>query len=181
MKFALIALAALLAAPAFAEVSAGSSSGSTAMVNPGTINSPLVNIGAAPGVTAGSLDNRVTTNQAASAGTVFVSPPVAGTCTGAGSGAAVQIPGGGVVLSKGGEPVAKCDTREDVVNLKWSGAPAEVVKARQCMDKDMAEAYARAGQPCVDQRPDARAAAILNEQPDPAPVAARPMPWQAGG
>lgn len=92
-------------------------------------------------------------NTAASAGTVFVNPPAADTCARPGFGLSAQAVGGGVALSAPGVESEKCDMRADVLNLKVTGAPQEVVKARQCMDSKMAEAYARAGMPCRDMRP----------------------------
>lgn len=105
-----------------------------------------------------STDSSFRTNQAASAGTVFVNPPAADTCARAGNGFSVQGVGAGASLSLGGVESAKCDMRADSINLKVIGAPAEVIKARHCMDAQMAEAYARAGQPCVDKRPAAQMA-----------------------
>lgn len=176
MKLAAIALASLLAASgALAQSTSGSTSASTATVAPGTINSPLVNIGGTTQQPYTAADVRHTTNQAATTGTVFVNPPASGTCATAGSGLALQAVGGGAAVSIGGGASETCEAREDVVNLKWSGAPAEVVKARQCMVPAMAEAWARAGIPCVDLRTQAQPTAA-----GPA-LAQQPKPWMAGG
>lgn len=162
MKKLVIVAALMLAGHAFAQTSAGSSSGSTAMVAPGQINSPIVEVNsAAPD----RMRNDIHTNQAATAATVFVNPPAADTCAMAGSGVSLQLPGGGAAISAGGEASVRCEMRADVINLKVTGAPGEVVKARQCMDDKMAEAYARAGMPCTDARPQRTAA--TNEPTDP--------------
>lgn len=161
-----VASLALATAPlfAFAQATSDSNSGSTAtnsnVNNPTFIYSPTGG-GAASSGTAGfagptvgfnSTDQRFQTNQAATPGTVFVNPPAAETCARAGNGFAVQGVGAGLSASIGGVESVKCDMRADTINLKVTGAPQEVIKARQCMDAQMAEAYARAGQPCEDRR-----------------------------
>lgn len=183
MKFAILILAATLAAPAFAESAASSGAQSTANASPNNIGNPTVNVlgsTQAP-VTAARVDSH--TNQAATAPTVFVNPPAADTCERAGVGVS-----GGWVTGNAGLNIPrgqsdKCDMRADTINLKVTGAPQDVIKARHCMDAAMAEAYARAGQPCRDERQEARAAAILNGQSvsEGVGVARQPMPWQAGG
>lgn len=172
---------ALACTPTLAETAATSGAQSTAQASPQNIGNPVINVNGAatPAATTAKVDH--TTNQAATGPSVFVNPPSADTCERAGVGLS-----GGWVTGNAGVNIPrgqsdKCDIRADTINLKVTGAPAEVIKARHCMDAAMAEAYARAGQPCRDERPQQRAEAILNGQPDPAPVAVRPMPWQAGG
>lgn len=151
MKRILILAALAASLPAFAQSDAGASSLSraeTAVQGNGivTINNP----------SATSTDWR--TNQASAAPAVFVNAPSADTCERAGFGFAAGAVGGnaGVNIPRGQSD--KCDVRADTVNLKFTGAPQEVIKARHCMDAQLAEAYARAGQPCRDQRPQQQAA-----------------------
>lgn len=164
-----LASLALASAPlfAFAQATSDSNSGSTAtnsnVNNPTFVYSPS-GAGAAGAGTAGpalgfnSTDQRFHTNQAATPGTVFVNPPASETCARAGNGFALQGVGAGLSASIGGVESVKCDMRADTINLKVTGAPQDVIKARQCMDPQMAEAYARAGQPCEDRRPAERKA-----------------------
>lgn len=162
MQRILISIAiALACTSALAETAANSGSQSTAQASPQNIGNPIVNVNGTPTapITAARVDNNVHTNQAATPGTVFVNPPAADTCAKPGSGLAVQAPGGGAAVTIGGGESAKCDMRADTINLKVTGAPQSVIKSRQCMDPQMAEAYARAGEPCVDQRPQQRAEA----------------------
>jgi len=173
MKSFVLLVALCAALPALAQSNASTSAASraeTAVQGNGVVS---ITNQAAPAVTSAKFE----TNQAASGPSVFVNPPAADTCDRAG----VGISGGwvtgnaGVNIPRGQSD--KCDMRADSINLKVVGAPSEVIKARHCMDAQMAEAYARAGQPCVDARESKRAEAILNG----APVAVRPQPWQAGG
>lgn len=160
-RILLVAALALAGSAAFAQST--SSGMSTAIVQPGQINSPIVEVNsAAPD----RMRNDIHTNQAATAATVFVNPPAADTCAMAGSGVSLQLPGGGAAISAGGEASVRCEMRADVINLKITGAPDAVWKARQCMDDKMAEAYARAGIPCTDARPQ-RTAAANDEPRDP--------------
>lgn len=181
MKLATLILATLLAAPAFAETAATSGAQSTAQASPNNIGNPIVNVNGAPGtpVTAARVDHN--TNQAASPAAQFINAPSADVCARPGDAVAVGTAGLQVAATKGGTVYDRCDMRADAISLKVTGQPPEVIKARYCMDEKMAEAYARAGMACTDARPQQRAEAILNGQPDPAPVAVRPMPWQAGG
>lgn len=172
MRSLIIAAAVCLAFPAFAESTAGSTSGSIAST--ANTNNPTFNYiapAASPNTHA-----TIDTNQAASAPSVFVNPPAADTCDRAG----VGISGGWVSGNAGvniprGES-AKCDMRADTINLKVVGAPPAVIKARHCMDAQMAEAYARAGDPCVDLRPAEKRAEGYGLG-----TKRQPMPWQAGG
>lgn len=162
MKKLAIVAALMLAGHAFAQTSAGSSSGSTAMVAPGQINSPIVEVNsAAPD----RMRNDIHTNQAATAATVFVNPPAADTCAMAGSGVSLQLPGGGAAVSAGGSASVRCEMRADTISLKVTGQSPAVIKARYCRDEEMREAFAAAGEPCTDARPQRTAAA--NEPTDP--------------
>lgn len=174
MKKLVIVAALMLAGHAFAQTSAGSSSGSTAIVQPGQINSPIVEVNsAAPD----RMRNDIHTNQAATAATVFVNPPAADTCAMPGNGFGVQAPGGGVVVSAGGKVAIKCDMRADAISLKVTGQSPAVVKARYCMDEDMRESFAAAGEPCIDARPQRTSTATS----EGVGFAQQPKPWQAGG
>lgn len=147
--FTLVALT--LAAGAMAQTQSTSASGSTAAVDGGTINSPLVQVNSAA---AERMRSDIHTNQAATPATVFVNPPAADTCAMPGSGLALQLPGGGFGGTLAGEASVRCEMRADVLNLRVTGADPIVIKARQCMDDKMAEAFARAGMPCKDLRPE---------------------------
>lgn len=169
-----IAAALCLALPVMAQTNAGSSSGSVAST--ANTNNPIFNYiaPAASPNTHAAFD----TNQAATGPSVFVNPPSADTCERAGVGVSGGWVSGnaGVNIPRGQSD--KCDMRADTINLKVIGVPMDVIKARHCMDAQMAEAYARAGQPCRDAREGARAAAILDGEP----VARKPVaPWMAGG
>lgn len=173
MKSFVILVALCAALPALAQSNASTSAASraeTAVQGNGVVS---IQNQAAPAVTSANFH----TNQAATGPSVFVNPPGADTCERAGVGLSVGAVGGnaGVNIPRGQSE--KCDVRADTINLKVVGAPMEVIKARHCMDAQMAEAYARAGQPCTDAREGKRAEAILNG----GPVATRPQPWQAGG
>lgn len=162
-----IAAALCFALPALAQTNAGSSSGSIAST--ANTNNPTFNY-IAPAASP-STHATFDTNQAASGPSVFVNPPAADTCDRAGLG----ISGGwvsgnaGVNIPRGQSD--KCDMRADTINLKVIGAPMEVIKARHCMDAQMAEAYARAGLPCRDMR----------EGVQPTAARTQPAPWTAGG
>lgn len=180
MKHLLIAAALCAAFPVLAQTNAGSSSGSVAST--ANTNAPVFNYTspAASPFTAARVDQDVHSNQAATAATVFVNPPSADTCAKPGTGISAQGVGAGVGLSIGGGESAKCDMRADTINMKVIGVPMEVIKARHCMDAQMAEAYARAGMPCRDMREGVRAQGLLDGEA--VPVARRqPAPWQAGG
>lgn len=158
MKNALILVAALAALPALAQDKPsfgtgtnGSSSGSlsTAQTAIENVGSPIINLpGANP-----EQRTEFKGNTAAQAATVFVNPPAADTCAMPGSGGSVQVVGAGAGLSIAGDASVRCEMRADVLNLKVTTGDMDVIKARQCMDAQMAEAYARAGKPCVDKRP----------------------------
>lgn len=157
MKNILILAAIFAAFPALAQSEAGSASQSraeTAVAGNGVVT---VNQAAQPAYTAA--DVRHTTNQAATGPSVFVNAPSADTCERAGFGLSVGAVGGnaGANIPRGQSD--KCDVRADTVNLRFVGAPAEVIKARHCMDTQLAEAYARAGMPCEDKRPAAQVSA----------------------
>lgn len=168
MKRIAIVIASLLAVTsALAESTAGSSSGSTAVVAPVNVGNPVINLPASPG----HVKNEIDSNQASSAATVFVNPPAADTCAKAGSGASLQLAGIGGAVSSGGDPSETCETRADSINLKVIGAAPAVIKARHCQSPAMAQAYEDAGDPCPARlRPaqarqeQARAEAVLNGQ-----------------
>lgn len=156
-KFALaIVLASMAASPAFAQNNASAATDSLAVASPSNIGNPVINMAAANPFSFTSALQRIETNQASPGPSVFVNPPAADTCDRAG----VGISGGwvtgnaGVNIPRGQSD--KCDMRADSINLKVIGAPPEVIKARHCMDANMAEAYARAGVPCRDMRPEAQ-------------------------
>lgn len=174
MRSLIIAAAVCLAFPAFAESTAGSTSGSIAST--ANTNNPTFNY-IAPAANPNTYARvEGTTNQAATAATVFVNPPSSDVCAKAGTAISAQAVGAGAAVSFGGGESAKCDMRADTINLKVIGAPMEVIKARHCMDAQMAEAYARAGAPCVDMRPAEKRAEGYGLG-----TKRQPMPWQAGG
>jgi hypothetical protein len=151
MKKIILAAAMLAASAAFADTTAGSSSGSVASVAPTNIGNPTINMPGTNPNTYTRFDG--STNQAATGPSVFVNPPSADTCERAGFGASVGTVGAnaGVNIPRGMS--VECNMRADAVNLKFTQAPQAVIKARHCMDPNMAEAYARAGDPCTDARP----------------------------
>jgi hypothetical protein len=108
------------------------------------VGNPIINLPGAPERTRADFH----TNQAATAATVFVNPPSADVCAKAGTGVSVQVAGFGGALSNGGDASESCETRADTVNLKFTGAPAAVLKARHCQSPAMAQAYEDAGEPC---------------------------------
>lgn len=214
MKSIFLLAALVLAAPAFAQTTANgtSTSNGTAVVDGGTVNSPLVQLNNAgnPAVTSATVTQKGL--PVATPGTAFTNQGAADTCVNPGDSAAVQLKFLGIVGSKGGEMQVPCDVRARAINAKVTGRSATFIAMTQCQDPNSAAATedeadlldnnARAEQQktgtpfvpafrCPDRlRPqwvkdkaaqEARASAILNGQPDPAPVAARPMPWQAGG
>lgn len=149
MKHLLILAAALACGTALAQSDSASVARSETQVAGNGI--VTINNSGQPTNTANRAD--LHTNQAASAPSVFVNAPSADTCEKAGFGLAVGTVGGngGLNIPRGmSDP---CNVRADTVNLKFTGAPDAVIKARHCMSAEMAEAYARAGMPCVDQRP----------------------------
>lgn len=195
MKVIAIVLAALVAAPALAQplrldgTHANSSSGSeaAAISSPQNIGNPIVNLNTtAPALTRGAVD--YTTNAAATGPTVFVNPPSADTCAKAGLGIS-----GGWVSGNAGVNVPMgasdtCETRADAINLKVTGAPPEVIKARQCQNPAIAQAYQDAGFPCPKVRPTAAADDLEAEGQRtgwwgtaPRTVSTQPKPWMAGG
>jgi hypothetical protein len=158
MKKIILVAAMLAASTAFADTTAGSTSGSVASVAPTNIGNPTINMPGTNPNTYTRFDG--STNQAATGPSVFVNAPAADTCERAGFGASVGTVGAnaGVNIPRGQSD--KCDVRADTVNLRFTGASQGVIKARHCMDAQMAEAYARAGEPCVDARP-SRPVALL--------------------
>lgn len=85
---------------------------------------------------------------AASAAPVYVNSPSADVCQRSGFGASLQGPGGGGAISFGGSESETCETRADAVNLKFTGAPEAVIRARQCQNPKIAKAFEDAGVPC---------------------------------
>lgn len=166
-RIAIVIASLFVVTSALAEASAGSSSGSTAVVAPVNVGNPVINLPASPSY----VKNEIDSNQASSAATVFVNPPAADTCAKAGSGASLQLAGVGGSYTKGGDPSETCETRADSINLKVVGAAPAVIKARHCQSPAMAQAYEDAGDPCpAHLRPararkeQARAEAALNGQ-----------------
>ncbi|AMM23197.1 hypothetical protein [Variovorax sp. PAMC 28711] len=96
-----------------------------------------------------------------------------GTCMGSSSAGAQGVSMGvsfGTTWTDSG-----CDARYDAIALSQIGE-REAAKARLCLKPEIAKAFEAAGKPCPGSEAH-RAEAILNG----APVARRPMPWQAGG
>ena len=184
MKTFVALIAALLlasAAPAFADTGAQSGSLSTAVVSPGQINSPIVQIqnGGVPAITRGATDFH--TNAANTAPTVFVNPPSADTCQKPGVGVS-----GGWVTGNAGVNIPlgasdTCEVRADAINLKVTGAPAAVIKARQCQNPAIAQAYADAGDPCPSRQQVGAAPAGPVAVPPASVTPRQPKPWEAGG
>ena len=197
MKQVLALIVAFLAFsmnPAFAQLRldgthANSSSGSeaAAVSSPQNIGNPNITLNTtSPALTRGAVDYN--TNQASTGPTVFVNPPSADTCSRPGLGVS-----GGWVSGNAGINVPMgasdtCETRADAINLKVTGAPQEVIKARQCQNPAIAKAYEDAGFPCP--RGDKAASADAFEQEAqktswwgtaPGAVPAQPKPWMAGG
>lgn len=177
MKHLIIAAALCLALPALAQTNAGSQSGSVAST--ANTNNPTFNYIAPAANPHTTADFR--TNQAASGPSVFVNPPGADTCDRAGLGISVGAVGGNAGLNIPRGQSDKCDMRADTINLKVVGAPPAVIKARHCMDAQMAEAYARAGIPCKDMRGVDWSGAEGEGYGLGTPVAKQPEPWKVGG
>lgn len=85
---------------------------------------------------------------AASAAPVYVNPPSGDVCQRAGFGMSLQGYGGGGAISAGGSESDTCETRADAVNLKFTGAPEAVIRARQCQNPKIAQAFKDAGIDC---------------------------------
>lgn len=147
MKNRIIAAALCLPLLALAQTQAGSTSGSTASVAPVNVGNPVINLPGAPAETR----TRIESNQAAGAATVFVNPPAADTCAKAGFGLSLQAVGAGAALSAPTGENLGCETRADAINLKVTGVAQSVIKARQCQNPAMAQAYEDAGDPCVQR------------------------------
>jgi hypothetical protein len=178
--FVLAALAAAL--PAFAQSEAGSTAQSRAETAVSGNGIVTIQNQAQPANTYARFDG--TTNQAASAPPVYVNAPSADTCERAGFGLSAGAVGGNAGINVPRGQSDKCDVRADTVNLRFVGAPAEVIKARHCMDVQLAEAYARAGMPCVDwreQQGPARPTGAIGGGSSDTQARRQPMPWQAGG
>ena len=166
LALALTLLSALVvASPSHAQATATTRGEATAATEIKDVGNPVINL---PGANPYQRSD-FHTNQAASAGTVFVNPPAPGTCVLPGDGASLQFAQVGAVVSKGGKVYVRCDIKDDALNMKVTGQPPEVIKARYCMDEAFAEAYARAGLPCEDKRPPApqQQAAKAGEPTDP--------------
>lgn len=166
-RIAIVIASLFVVTSALAETIAGSQSGSTAATEIRDVGNPVINLPASPGY----VKNKIDSNQASSAATVFVNPPAADTCAKAGTGASLQVAGVGAAISNGGDPSETCETRADSINLKVIGAAPAVIKARHCQSPAMAQAYEDAGDPCparlrpaqARQEQD-RAEAVLNGQ-----------------
>lgn len=93
-------------------------------------------------------DNTVVPRVSASAAPVYVNSPSADVCQRSGFGASLQGPAGGGAISFGGSESDTCETRADAVNLKFTGAPEAVIRARQCQNPKIAKAFEDTGVPC---------------------------------
>lgn len=113
---------------------------------------------------------------ASSAAPVYVNPPSADVCQRAGFGLSLQGYGGGGAISAGGSESDSCEIRANAVNLKFTGAPESVIRALQCQNPKIKQAYEDAGISCksgskVSSAPTAvpatAAVAVSQEPSDP--------------
>lgn len=116
---------------------------------------------------------------AASAASVYVNPPSSDVCQRAGFGLSLQGYGGGGAISAGGSESDSCETRADAINLKYTGAPEVVIRARQCQNAKIAKAFEDAGMPCPKSKVSASESAVPALAS--APTRRQPKPWEAGG
>ena len=154
-----------------AETNATSGSTAGAVVAPQNIGNPIIQIDQR---SPGEVRNKIDSNQAATAATVFVNAPSADVCAKAGTGVSMQVAGFGGAISNGGDASETCETRADTVNFKFTGASAAVIKARHCQSPAMAQAYEDAGEPCVQRlRPRQPAPVAVNATNTDDPYIAR--------
>ena len=163
MKRLILALVLAASLPAFAQTSTNtvSTDSTSAASNQGVA---LINNSYAPAVTTSQGSTDFHTNQAQAVPPSFSSQASIQTCSAAGAGLALQVPGGGISGAMGGGVDAGCDLKRDLDIMAFLGVGKGEMVARACLKKELAQVMAAC------------------KATDPAPVSTvRPNPWQAGG
>lgn len=111
-----------------------------------------------------SNDVHYRTDQAQAVPPSFSSQASVQTCSAAGAGLAVQLPGGGISGAMGGGVDAGCDLKRDLDIMAYIGAPKAELVQRACLKAELAKVMAICKPKDAPQQPTSMA-----------------KPWTAGG
>ena len=115
-----------------------------------------------------AVDQHIHTNQAASAAPAFGVQGIG--CVKPGKGFTLQVPGAGGSMALTGEMDEACEAPRDINTMNMSGGFSQEDKQRRAC-----------AVPAIAKASPKLCKALTEPAAAPAPVAQRPMPWQAGG